>query len=285
MGLCTWSPRLDEIGNSIRGLEFCERLVAEFNFHNFANLTGASAKRDPRQSRIAAKAATVNGLIWAASKGDLGAIEDQRLRGVSLNSADYDMRTPLHLACAENRLEIVEYFVDQKSHLDKTIELSPKDRWGRTPLDDAISYENREIAALLRDAGATQGQHTNGSHTFAETDATAVKKDSVLTEELIWAAAEGDLQAVKRMVARGVSLNSVDYDLRAPLHLAAAEGQLDIVDYLLMQGADKQVRDRWGHTPLDEARRHNQTDVVARLAGRTIKARNEDPDGNYKLAS
>jgi glutaminase len=29
MGICVWSPRLDEHGDSVRGIEFCRKLVAE----------------------------------------------------------------------------------------------------------------------------------------------------------------------------------------------------------------------------------------------------------------
>src|SRR6516162_9152325 len=33
MGICVWSPRLDEHGNSVRGIEFSRKLVAEYNVH------------------------------------------------------------------------------------------------------------------------------------------------------------------------------------------------------------------------------------------------------------
>ena len=48
--------------------------------------------------------------------------------------------------------------------------------------------------------------------------------------ELIYAASEGRIRDIQRLVARGADLDQGDYDLRTPLHLAAAEGGLLIVD-------------------------------------------------------
>lgn len=39
-GLALWSPRLDRLGNSVRGVEFSRRLVDAFPFHIFAGLAG-----------------------------------------------------------------------------------------------------------------------------------------------------------------------------------------------------------------------------------------------------
>jgi len=48
MGFCVWSPRLDSLGNSVRGLSVCRHLVSRFNFHTFDSLVGRSEKEDPR---------------------------------------------------------------------------------------------------------------------------------------------------------------------------------------------------------------------------------------------
>ena len=153
MGICTWSPRIDEVGNSARGIDFCQRLIKTFNFHNYDVVAGVSGKKDPRLSRIQQKSKQVNELIWAASKGDLGALQQQVVLGADLNVADYDLRTALHLAAAEGQEHIVQFFIDQKRDRDEGIELSPRDRWGGTPLNDAYLRGHSTIIKMLEEHG------------------------------------------------------------------------------------------------------------------------------------
>jgi glutaminase len=148
MGICVWSPRLDEHGNSVRGIEFCRKLVAEYNVHVFDSLvTGQSrtVKRDPRRKKNQTQIEAVVALTWAASQGDLNEVRALIATGVDPGTADYDGRTPLHLAAAEGQLDVVRYL------LAAGAAPQPVDRWGGTPLSDAESNGHAEIAALLRE--------------------------------------------------------------------------------------------------------------------------------------
>ena len=86
----------------------------------------------------------MNELIWATSKGDLGAVQQQVWRGADLNVSDYDLRTPLHLAAAEGKVEVITYLLAQG------VEPNPRDRWDYTPLDDALRHGRDKAAAILQ---------------------------------------------------------------------------------------------------------------------------------------
>lgn len=81
---------------------------------------------------------------------------------------------------------------------------------------------------------------------------------------LIDAAARGNVEEVKKLIAAGGNVNTSDYDMRTPLHLAASEGHLEVVKYLLTQGAAIDAADRFGNTALNDALRGGKK-AVARL--------------------
>ena len=149
MGICIWSPRLDEHGNSVRGIEFCRKLVAEYNVHVFDSLVtgqGRTAKRDPRRKKNHSQIEGVVALTWAASQGDLNEVRALAAAGVDPGTADYDGRTALHLAAAEGQLDVVRYL------LASVTDPQPVDRWGGTPLSDAESNGHTDVADLVRQA-------------------------------------------------------------------------------------------------------------------------------------
>ncbi len=144
MGICVWSPPLDEMGNSVRGVSFCKELIKYFNFHNFDSLlVNQHEKIDPRTSKYLSKIENTIAFCWAAAQGDLEEIQNLIANGHDVNSQDYDGRSALHIAVSENNLEVVNFLVEH----DANIHL--KDRWNTTPLSEAKRQNNNEIIQLL----------------------------------------------------------------------------------------------------------------------------------------
>jgi len=144
MGLSIWSPPLDALGNSVRGVAFCEKLIDTYSLHPYDSASRQNRWRDPRKRKHESTFSRVFNLIYAASKGDLDEVKRLQAEGVGLQQADYDGRTPLHLAAAENRLEVVTYLLNQG------VDAQPADRWGHTPLGEAEEQNHSEMVALLR---------------------------------------------------------------------------------------------------------------------------------------
>ena len=143
MGICTFSPKLDKFGNSVRGIEFFTRLVDKFSFHNFDNLMNSVKKEDPR-SKLHYKE-DVRDVIEVCALGDLNSLKYYQLKNIDFNKADYDGRTPLHLACSNGHLNIVKHLIEHCS----LIEINSKDRWGNSPLDDAEREGHKEIVDYI----------------------------------------------------------------------------------------------------------------------------------------
>jgi glutaminase len=145
MGICLWSPPLDKMGNSTRGVAFCQKLIERFNFHNYDSLLHADSKKiDPRRRLGNKETDLIVSLLFACKHGDLETVRRLYLQGANLNIADYDGRTALHLAACEGHSLLLKFLL----YVAK-VEASTADRWGRTALDDARTFHQTDCVALL----------------------------------------------------------------------------------------------------------------------------------------
>ena len=145
MGIAILSPRLDSIGNSARGIEFCKEFGKVFNFHMFDNLSDDTKYNPTIDSYSSHQLNEFSELCLSAQKGDIDHLKKLFNLEIDMNQSDYDGRTALHLATCENHIEIVQFLLNIAK-----VNKNPKDRWNKTPLDEAIKLNHTEIIDLLQ---------------------------------------------------------------------------------------------------------------------------------------
>uniref|UniRef100_A0A671SKP5 glutaminase n=1 Tax=Sinocyclocheilus anshuiensis TaxID=1608454 RepID=A0A671SKP5_9TELE len=146
MGIMCWSPPLDKLGNSVRGIQFCTDLLQLFNFHNYDNLRHFAKKLDPRREGGDQRVKSVINLLFAAYTGDVSALRRFALSSMDMEQRDYDSRTALHVAAAEGHTEVVRFLLEACK-----VNPVPRDRWGNTPMDEAIHFGHHDVVTILQD--------------------------------------------------------------------------------------------------------------------------------------
>jgi lysophospholipase len=142
-----------------------------------------------------------------------------------IHLSDFDKRTPMHLAAIAGHLGVIKFLCENGT------DISPMDMFGRTPLSDAIEFDQTHVAKYLH-----------------QKKAKLLMKESKVGDTMCHLAAKGELTKLRNYIEYGcVNPMCVDYDYRTPLHLACDEGNLEIAEYLVSQGADPTFKDRNGH--------------------------------------
>jgi ammonium transporter Rh len=221
--------------SNVIDLELDELPVPRYGFAS-PTQTGQSGARhpEPRQTYATLQTPTpqiVAEILQAATQGDLYKVTYYG-SSYDLNVGDYDRRCAIHLASAEGQTLIVKFLVSNGCNVNC------EDRFGNTPLREALRGNHTEVAKILQDAGAKMGQAS------AEIDG-----------EVMRLVATNDIAKLSQLLSAGASANCKDHDGRTPLHIAVAEGHKECVALLLSKGADVNVQDRWQNTPLSEAMR------------------------------
>ena len=199
-------------------------------------------------------------VLFAACSGNLSTLRSAHEDGVDLNAGDYDKRTALHLACAEQHMDCIKFLVEEAE-----VELDPKDKWGDTPKDNAYQSGFVEVANYLSKKISIK------SH-----------EKIVKTMKLLMLACNGDLEGLKKLHQQGVDLNMSDYDQRTALHLACAEKHVHCVEFLVNIGVKLDIQDRWGQTPAALELLQNEG-IVVKKEERVILVKHEKDSLNKNI--
>jgi lysophospholipase len=181
--------------------------------------------------------------------GDIHKIDMLRTYGANLSAVNYDLRTALHIACAEGNAEVVKHLLLNGAGVHI------RDRYDRSPLTEAINHDHHDIIKLLLKCGAHLVGSTRG-----------------LGDNLAGAAARGLVKRLESYRLAGVDLSLQDASGRSALHMAALHGHVNVVDYLLEQDVELCV-DMLGLSPMDYSKKaiNNGVVIMQKLEGKSMK--------------
>ena len=175
MGICIWSPRLDELGNSVRGVEVCRKIGQHFGFHIFGNLVTGGVEYSKCDARDLDENIINQLFINAASQGNVEKVQELVGAGkVDPNSGDYDGRTALHLAVAEGHVAMVECLLNMGADAMR------QDRWGTTALHEATLKQTSEhirIIEILEARGIVRPEDSASVGSDIDVDVEAVAEE------------------------------------------------------------------------------------------------------------
>tara|TARA_B100001094_G_C18163564_1_gene790711 strand:- start:566 stop:1900 length:1335 start_codon:yes stop_codon:yes gene_type:complete len=141
-GICIYSPNLDEIGNSVRGIEFIKLLTQKYRFHIFDTLISSFSSEKKIINTEKDIHSKINDICVYCKNNKFIELENLLKNDkIDINIGDYDDRCPLHIAVEEESLECIAILLKYGA------DLFVKDRWGNYPLHHAIV--NKNISSIL----------------------------------------------------------------------------------------------------------------------------------------
>ncbi|OAF71348.1 hypothetical protein A3Q56_00901 [Intoshia linei] len=149
-------------------------------------------------------------LVCSATRNnDISALNNILQHDGVINCSDYDGRTALHISASEGNVGITRFL------LAKGAIVHAKDRFGFTPLDNAVQFIHLEIIKLLIKTGA----YLNNPH--------------LVGYNICQAISLGHYEKVNCYVTAGADINSTDYMDNTPLHTAAEMHACEGVKYII----------------------------------------------------
>lgn len=161
-------------------------------------------------------------------------------KDIDVNIRDEEGNTPLHWAAKMRLNEVVKPLLERKA--DPNLLIPEKNV---SPLGIAVFHGNREMVALLLDAGAKVNVHNFQGRTA-----------------LITAASMGHHEIAVMLLEHGAEINATNDKGSTALMIAASSGHVKTVEVLLAWKADPSVRNKEGKTAVELANDKKKTDVV-----------------------
>lgn len=178
----------------------------------------------------------------AVREGDVAKLKEMVERGTSVNTRDSDGKTPLELAVAAGKKEMVEILLEHGARRAYLGGMDP------AIVDLALRNDQKEIAEAL--LGEEQ-EH----------------------KDVFLAAAFGKPSELRQMLQEDAGLAKAETGWGdMPLHWAAVRGRQQAAKMLMDKGADPNATNRWRKTPLDRAAQHGEMELARLLIEQGVEA-------------
>ncbi|XP_032127981.1 ankyrin repeat domain-containing protein 18A-like, partial [Sapajus apella] len=193
----------------------------------------------------------------AAIKGDAAEVERcLRRRSRDVDARDRKGRTPLHLACAYGRVEVVTLLVSRKCQIDIN------DRLSRTPLMKAVHGQEEACSIILLEHGA----NPNIQDVYGNT-------------ALHYAASNSVTSLAEKLLSYQANIEAINKEGNTPLLLAIICKRQKVVKFLIKNQANVHAVDNFRRTALMLAVHHDLPSIVSLLLEENISIFSQDMFG------
>jgi ankyrin repeat protein len=117
---------------------------------------------------------------WAASKGDLEAVQLLVERGAELDIPNIDGQTPLHKAADAGNLDVVDFLIGHHANVNAPT------RDNSTPLHKAVRSGHKEVVEYLLDVGADRNIKDNAGRTPLDIAKEFIRSESYNDFRTLW---------------------------------------------------------------------------------------------------
>ncbi|XP_071890537.1 uncharacterized protein [Anas platyrhynchos] len=208
----------------------------------------------------------------AAACGDLALLQRRQwLRKLCINWGDAEGRTPLHFACANGHVDVVQFL------LRKKCKLNPRDNRKNTPLMKAVVHKQEGCVVLLLEHGADPNvtNHRGNTALHLAVHAGSVSVAGILLQHNARIDAQNEMgctplalavscsrkEMIEFLLEKGANVNARDRSGRSICAIAAVAGDTDMIRLLLRHGADPFKKDFTGKSAKDYFKEHHNKDL------------------------
>ncbi|MBO9481659.1 ankyrin repeat domain-containing protein [Salinisphaera sp. G21_0] len=243
-------------------------------------------------------------LACAAEACDWGFVDELMGKGADINGPR-NIRTkltPLHYAAAQGQQEAIDALIARGADVnartvngDTALKMASDNLKINIPMIKSFANAGFDVNAPCNYLGSTMLACAAEACDWGFVDELMAKgadingPKHIKTEytPLHYAAEEGQLEAIKALIAKGADVSAQTEKGVTPLHYAAAQGQPEAIDALIAAGADVNARTKNGFTPLHYAAAQGQQEAIDALIanGADVNARSEKGYTALKSAS